>query len=81
MSNSCETDRTPKSTKEVLKTWKFWKPVTAIAAGSLLGFLYYYFVGCTSGSCGITSNPYQSAAMGGLMGLFMVNSPCSRGNC
>ena len=73
MSNSCETDPTPKGTKEVLKTWKFWKPVTAIAVGSLLGFLYYYFVGCASGTCGITSSPVNSTLYFAILGGLIVN--------
>lgn len=29
-------------------------------AGAAAGFLYYKFVGCISGECSITSNPYIS---------------------
>jgi hypothetical protein len=67
--------------KEFFRSWRFWRPFIAVAIGSLAGFLYYYFVGCNSGSCAITSNPYMSMLWGGLMGLFVVNSPCSRGRC
>jgi hypothetical protein len=64
-----------------LKTWRFWKNIVAVFIGALAGFLYYHFVGCTSGECAITSNPYMSAFYGGLLGLFLVNSPCARGRC
>ena len=64
-----------------IKSWKFWKPFLAVAIGGISGFLYYYFVGCKSGSCAITSNPYMSMLWGGLLGFFLVNSPCSRGKC
>ena len=64
-----------------LKTWRFWKTIVAVFIGALAGFLYYHFVGCTSGECAITSNPYMSAFYGGLLGLFLVNSPCARGRC
>lgn len=40
-----------------------------IAAGALGGFAYYYFIGCSSGSCPITSNPWISTAYGGLIGF------------
>ncbi len=40
-------------------------------AGALGGFAYYYFVGCASGACPISSNPYISAAYGSLMGLLV----------
>jgi hypothetical protein len=63
------------------KSWKFWKPFLSIAVGGFLGFLYYYFVGCNSGTCAITSNPYMSMLWGGLLGFFLVNSPCARGRC
>lgn len=67
--------------KAFLKSWRFWRPFIAVLVGGLVGFLYYYFVGCKSGSCSITSDPYISALWGGLMGLFLINSPCSRGRC
>jgi hypothetical protein len=41
-------------------------PVLAGAGG---GFAYYYFIGCASGTCPITSNPYISTAYGMGMGL------------
>lgn len=37
-------------------------------AGGVAGFAYYYFIGCTSGACPITSNPYISTAYGALIG-------------
>ena len=36
--------------------------------GALLGFAWYYFVGCRTGACPITSNPWLSAGMGALVG-------------
>lgn len=36
--------------------------------GALLGFAYYYFVGCASGTCAITSNPWNSTLYGTFMG-------------
>ncbi len=67
--------------KGSFKSWKFWKPFLAVFIGGVAGFLYYHFVGCTSGQCAITSNPYMSTIGGGFLGLFIVNSPCSRGRC
>ena len=51
----------------------FWRsPVIRIALGAVLGFLYYKFVGCATGSCPITRNPWTStlygAVIGGLVG-------------
>ena len=38
-------------------------------AGSILGFGYYYFIGCNSGTCPITSNWHISTLYGAMMGL------------
>lgn len=35
--------------------------------GGLGGFLYYHFVGCASGTCPITSNPYISVIYGAVL--------------
>jgi hypothetical protein len=46
-----------------------------IAAFTLVGvaggFAYYYFVGCKTGGCAITSSPYLSMVWGGLMGYLV----------
>lgn len=81
MENNCEVKPRPATVKAFFKSGYFWKPFLGIAIGGLAGFLYYYFVGCSSGSCAITSNPYMSIVYGGLLGLFVVKSPCSRGRC
>lgn len=47
------------------------KRIGLIAAGAGLGFAYYYLIGCTSGSCPITSNPFISTAYGALMGAVL----------
>ncbi|MEJ6735777.1 MAG: DUF6132 family protein [Flavobacteriales bacterium] len=36
--------------------------------GAAGGFLYWYFIGCTSGTCNITANCYTSVGYGTLMG-------------
>lgn len=42
--------------------------------GALGGYLYYYFVGCVSGTCPITSKPLNSTLYGAVMGglLFSI---------
>ncbi len=48
-------------------------PVLLCVAGGVGGYLYYRFVGCATGSCAITSNPYVSTLFGGVFGyLFGV---------
>jgi Family of unknown function (DUF6132) len=50
--------------------------ITVIGAvvGGAAGFLYYRFIGCSSGSCMITSNPYISTLYGMLMGGLIADS-------
>ncbi|MBN2426249.1 MAG: hypothetical protein JXR46_11260 [Calditrichaceae bacterium] len=35
------------------------------------GFAYYYFIGCNSGACPITSNPFISTGYGLAAGLIL----------
>lgn len=44
-----------------------------IALGALGGWLYYYYVGCQSGTCAITSKPLNSTLYGALMGGLFLN--------
>ena len=49
-------------------------------AGALAGFLYWKYIGCLTGTCAITSNPFRStlyfALMGALLfGLFKKKNP------
>ncbi len=47
---------------------KWLKRGLGIAAGAGLGFGYYITVGCSTGGCPITSDPWISAAWGALIG-------------
>lgn len=71
----------PVTVKEFFKSWFSWKPFLGIVIGAIAGYMYYHFVGCESGTCAITSSPYVSTLWGGMMGLLVVNSPCSKGRC
>ena len=42
-------------------------------AGAVLGFAYYKFIGCSSGACPITSNPWISTLYGAVMGFMVAN--------
>lgn len=41
--------------------------------GAAGGFAYYYFVGCSTGTCPIKSNPYTMTAYGALMGYLLLD--------
>tara|TARA_R110002096_G_scaffold115365_2_gene249933 strand:- start:155580 stop:155807 length:228 start_codon:yes stop_codon:yes gene_type:complete len=42
--------------------------------GSLAGYAYYYFIGCSSGTCSITSKPINSSVYGSIMGALLFSS-------
>lgn len=50
---------------------KYQLGILGIFVGGSLGYAYYHFVGCTSGTCAITSKPFNSTAYGMLMGFLM----------
>lgn len=43
--------------------------------GALVGFGYYYFIGCKTGSCPLTSNPFISTFYGLFMGMLIGFDP------
>ena len=47
--------------------------IIGIILGATAGFLYWNFVGCSSGTCLITSKPINSTLYGGLMGYLLFN--------
>ncbi len=46
---------------------------TGIIVGAIAGYLYYFYVGCASGTCSITSKPLNSSAYGALLGGLVFN--------
>jgi len=57
------------SMKENVKNWL--TPLLFTLGGALVGLAYYYFVGCATGSCAITSNPINSMVYMGLIGWLL----------
>ena len=61
---------------EFLKRLSLWqKRGIASFMGGIAGFSYYYYIGCSSGTCAITSNPYISTGYGMLLAAFLINKP------
>ena len=57
--------------KQILLQKKMW---FGIMAGAIAGYAYYYFIGCASGTCAITSNPLNSTAYGAIMGGLLLTT-------
>lgn len=48
--------------------------VIGAVVGGGLGFAYYKFVGCSSGTCPLTSNPIISTIYGLIVGALIAGS-------
>jgi hypothetical protein len=53
-----------------MKSWVInnWLPVAGVLLGAVGGYLYWQQIGCSSGTCAITSKWHNSTAYGALMG-------------
>lgn len=47
--------------------------LSGVMTGALGGFLYWYYIGCVSGTCPITSSPVNSTLWGMLLGGLLFN--------
>lgn len=56
-----------------LKKWllKYKMHLLGALIGAITGYLYWSFIGCSSGSCAITSSPVNSTIYFSLVGLFI----------
>ncbi len=50
---------------------KALRPLLFALGGAAAGYLYYRFVGCTTGTCPISSNPYLSMGYLAVVGLLI----------
>lgn len=65
--------------KTKLKKWI--RPALFTLGGMLVGYLVYRNIGCTTGSCAITSNPVISVLYMGLIGWLLSGGCCGcKGN-
>ncbi|MCI0748352.1 MAG: DUF6132 family protein [Verrucomicrobia subdivision 3 bacterium] len=48
--------------------------ILGVLVGGGLGFAYYKFVGCSSGTCPLTSNPIISTIYGAVLGVLLATS-------
>ena len=61
-----------KPTHHPARARRLLRPLLAIALGALAGYAYYALIGCHSGSCGISSDPFYSSLYGSVIGLVLV---------
>lgn len=54
-----------------------WK-LMGIAIGAAIGFGYWYFIGCTSGTCPIQSHWQSSTLYGALIGYILPKNPVKK---
>ncbi len=48
-----------------------WR-IGGVLVGGAAGYLYYRFIGCKTGACPITSNPWVSTLYGAVLGALLV---------
>lgn len=49
-------------------TKKHMLTIMGVVIGATAGYFYWQFIGCNSGSCAITSKPFNNTIYGALMG-------------
>jgi len=52
---------------------KFWQILGGIIGG-IAGYLYYKEIGCSTGTCPITSKPFNSVVYFGVLGYFVTGT-------
>lgn len=57
--------------KEFFK--KHYLKFIGLIVGAIGGYLYYHYVGCVSGTCPITSNPWRMTLYGAVLGLLLFD--------
>ena len=60
---------------EFFKSLNIWyRRSIAGTLGAVAGYAYYYYIGCNSGTCPITSDPYVSTIYGTVVGMLLINN-------
>ncbi len=54
--------------KIIQKLKRNWLYLLGGVIGAGGGYIYWYYIGCTSGTCPITSSPYASVVWGAILG-------------
>ena len=59
---------------------RHWRTLLGAALGAAAGALYAHFIGCRTGTCALTSNPWTAAAFFGLTGAIALAPGAPRGD-
>ena len=51
---------------------KYKLGLIGLVLGGILGYAYYHFIGCNTGTCSITSKPINSSVYGMVMGYLIL---------
>lgn len=57
-----------------IKSNPYLKTALGLVVGAIAGFLYWKFVGCSSGTCAITSSPLNSTLYFAGLGALLSHS-------
>ena len=63
-----------KTMKKVINLKRNWIVILTIVIGAVGGYLYWFYIGCNSGTCPITSNWYTNTMYGMLIGYLAGDS-------
>ena len=53
---------------------KYKLGLIGLVLGESLGYAYYHFIGCNTGTCSITSKPINSSVYGMVMGYLILST-------
>lgn len=53
---------------------KYKLGLIGIVLGGILGYAYYHFIGCNTGTCAITSKPINSSVYGMVIGYLILST-------
>lgn len=55
--------------KELIRKYKL--EIIGLGVGAVVGWTYWFFIGCSSGTCAITSSPVNSTIYMAVMGVLV----------
>jgi len=63
---------------KIIMNNKLYRILLGVFIGAGIGLLYWKFIGCTSGTCPLTSNPFSTTFIFGLMGGLFASDKKSK---